>query len=135
MNRYEVMASEEGSPKRLRRDEILYQISLFGRPAHLIYRFYEDRLVGARYVLPLKAVDTLEKIGRLVSLRYGTSKEVVTAHGPSMVWRAQGRTIRLFVARRGQAVIDLVPEEAEVIPSRRLALLRQSTFDAVIRNL
>lgn len=135
MNRYEVMASEAGSPKRLRRDEILYEISLLGRPVHLMYRFYEDRLVGARYVLPLKETDTLEKIDDLVSLRYGSSRGEATASGASRVWKKPDRTIRLFIVKRGQAVIDLSSQGSQGIASREVALLRRSTLDALIRNL
>ncbi len=136
MNRYEVMASETGSPKRVRPNEILYGVALFRRPAHLMYRFYEDRLVGARYVLPLKEGDTLEKIDGLVSLRYGVSQagEMASRVSVSRVWKLPERTVRLFITKRGQAVIDLSSQGGQEIASREVALLRQRTMDVLIRN-
>ncbi|BCS96510.1 hypothetical protein DSLASN_21420 [Desulfoluna limicola] len=135
MNRFEVMASEDGAPRRMKRDEILYRISLFKRPAHLMYRFYEDRLVGARYVLPVKGVDTLDKLESLVSLRYGDARKETAPVGPVRVWYKQDRTIRLFIAKKGQAVIDVLSEGAFSIPSKQVALLRRSTLDVVARSL
>lgn len=135
MNRFEVMASEDGAPKRMKRDEILYRVSLFKRPVHLMYRFCEDRLVGARYVLPVKGVDTLDKLERLVSLRYGVARKETASVGALRVWYQSDRTIRLFIAKKGQAVIDVLSEGAFSIPSKQVALLRRSTLDVVASSL
>ncbi|GEM_PF-4014887 len=135
MNRFEVMASENRAPKRMKRDEILYRISLFKRPAHLMYRFYEDRLVGARYVLPVKGADTLDKLEKLVSLRYGAARKETASVGALRVWHRPDRTIRLFIARKGQAVIDVLSDGAFSIPSKQVALLRRSTLDVVASSL
>ena len=135
MNRYEVMASELGPPRRLRRDEILYGISLFKRPTHLMYRFYEDRLVAARYVLPLKANDTLETLDALLSLHHGTSFSEATDLGEARVWMHQGRTLRLFIPKKGQAVIDVISDAATSIPSKEMASLRRRASHVVRQNL
>lgn len=135
MNRYEVMASENGAPKRMRRDEILYGVSLFKRPTHLMYRFYEDRLVGARYVLPVKGTDTLDKLEGIVSLRYGTARKETASVGALRVWKSPGQIIRLYFAKKGQAVIDVVSASAAAIPSKEVALLRRRTLETVLSSL
>ncbi|VVS94837.1 hypothetical protein [Desulfoluna spongiiphila] len=135
MNRFEVMASENIAPKKMARNELLYRVSLFKRPAHLMYRLYDDRLVGMRYVLPVKASDSLDKLEKLVSLRYGTARRETGAVGALRVWNRPDRTVRLFFAKKGQAVIDVVSKGAATISSIELTRLRRSTSEAVVSTL
>lgn len=135
MSRYDVMASEENAPRRMKQDQILYQVSLFNRPAYLMYRLYDERLVGARYVLPIKAADTLDKLTALVSMRYGASPSATVAAGETRVWTLAGRTVRLYIPRKGQAVIDVASAGEAEIPAKEVALLRQSTLENVSAHL
>jgi len=135
MNRFEVMAAESAAPKRMARDELLYRVSLFKRPAHLMYRLYEDRLVGARYVLPVKASDSLEMLEKLISLRYGTARRETGPVGALRVWAYPDRTVRLFFAKKGEAVIDVVSKGAVAISSVEADRLRRSVLEAVTSSL
>ncbi|VFQ46120.1 hypothetical protein [Desulfoluna butyratoxydans] len=135
MNRFEVMASEKIAPKRMGRHELLYRVSLFKRPAHLMYRLAGDRLVGVRYVLPVKLSDSLDKLEELVSLRYGVASRETGKEGAQRVWTAQDRTVRLFFPKKGQAVIDIVSRGASAASSAELASLRSSARDAVVSSL
>ncbi|WP_300668560.1 hypothetical protein [Desulfoluna sp.] len=135
MNRFEVMASEDRAPKRMRNGDILYRVPLFKRPAYLMYRLAEDRLVGARYVLPLKRSDTLERLEALVSLRYGALRQVAASEGMVRVWESPDRTVRLFLPKKGQAVIDVVSEGADEIPLKVQARRRRDALREAMRNL
>jgi hypothetical protein len=135
MNRFEVMASEESGPTRVGPDEILYCVSLFRRPAYLLYRLDDEHLVGARYVLPVKGSDTLEKVASLVALRYGGPCRDSLSEGDARVWNPPGRTVRLFFPKKGQAVIDIVSEGAVAASSKKRARLRRNTSEALLGSL
>lgn len=135
MNRFEVMAAEVMAPKRMKRDELLYRVSLFRRPAYLMYRLYDDHLVGARYVLPVKGTDTTEQLVALVSLRYGAAGKQPSSQGTSRVWRQSDRTVHLFFPKKGQAVIDVLSEAMAGIPAREEARLRRRTSEELANHL
>ena len=111
MTRFEVIASETLTPVGFSVNEILYQVLLFDRPTSLVYRFHGGRVVGARYVLPTKPADDIEKLSKLIAIRYGPSGSTVhDAIGADRirVWNGLSRTVRLYLRPEGEAIIDIL---------------------------
>lgn len=71
MSRLEVMAKEDMSPVSLEAPFIYYRSRIGGEIHHLIYRFIEDKLVSAVYIIVTRPQNAYLKFKKDVERKYG----------------------------------------------------------------
>lgn len=71
MSRLEVMAQEETAPVSFEAPFIYYRSRIGGETHHLIYRFIEDKLVDAVYVIVTQPQNAYLKFKKNIEKKYG----------------------------------------------------------------
>lgn len=95
MSKITVMALEESVPEPVPGPLLSYRLTLLDIPAYLRYQFVENRLVEARYVLPVTDAKDLNRLRMLLQAKYGAPEGGEAAKGFPYTWET-GRSRIVF---------------------------------------